>query len=1097
MLSPMNAFIFPRYVLPRLQRFITTEAFSKSSPLRATYAACLASLATTASRFLDMMQALRADGTLPSTDPEAEDDVTAYAEYQTLYDVTREDLVQQIETQTKLFLTDDDPAVRRAFLGSVPSLCVFFGDTLANDLILTHLNTYLNDDDWSLKCAFFETVVAVAAFVGGASLEDFILPLMIQALSDPEETVTEEVIRSLSNMAHLGLFQRHVLLELVVIIVPFSLHPNSWIREAAAQFVSSTITHLSEADARSLVLPLVKPVLKMASADFSELSLLDALRKPISRPVLEMAKTWAVNADKGTFWKPAQQVRIQSFASGRSAIEAYREISSSRTNKNEEDEQWLSRMRNIGMKPEDESKLLALGVYIWRNTLRTGKAGPQTRLSRYDHVVSLSAEGVSLQNVLFDEDLRYYEQLTSKANEEHISEKPRAKGRAIEDDAARSNQERVDRPRILTGIQPGSLMPIISTPKQETGSSPMEIKQEDPSRKANLLGNVDENVSSSPNSILSISSRNHNHAIRHKGSAMNLLKANERSNKATAEISTDSATAVGRVDMPVEASRRGTPQTTSQPQRHPTARVQGAHSYNGRDPNVLKLLDSMYTSNYPVDIAEFGPVVPVRRGPISSPGSQASAGLWRPSGQLVAVMGEHSARINCLAVAPDHTFFVTGSDDGTVRIWDTSRLERNIAHRSRLVHKHAPGVRITGICFVEATHCFMSTGSDGSVNVVKVEVSEAGTSTRYGRLSVLRDWTIPTNSAGGEYVVAIEHFRSEGQSICMLATSLCRILAIDLRAMTVLYELSNPAQHGTPTSLLIHRRRQWLLLGTSHGVLDLWDLRFRLRLRAWTFRNAVPVYQLSPHPNRRGSSRQRVVIAGGTASGHVSVWDLDKLSCLELYHVAADTSEKVSARNLELVNLDDEKNESSLSRVAGEERADGRVNGTAAGDGAVRSFAMGMHVQDESSDPKHSYLITSGPDWRVRFWDTDRINYSTIVNGVGSGSQASPLSSTPSGENEKPTYSATIVGTDTRVFTERAAATPSDKPEPGRSARPSPAKRSTTTGGIKVARYDVIRGSAQSLLRCHRDAITCVAVLERPFGMVVSADREGLIYVFQ
>ena len=70
--SPVNALVFTEYVRPRLQQFISGPA-SKASPLvRSTYAACLATLAHTSSRFLDMLQALQADGSVPTIDPEAE-----------------------------------------------------------------------------------------------------------------------------------------------------------------------------------------------------------------------------------------------------------------------------------------------------------------------------------------------------------------------------------------------------------------------------------------------------------------------------------------------------------------------------------------------------------------------------------------------------------------------------------------------------------------------------------------------------------------------------------------------------------------------------------------------------------------------------------------------------------------------------------------------------------------------------------------------------------------------------------------------------------------------------------------------------------------
>ena len=93
-----------------------------------------------------MVQALRADGSLPIVDPEAENAGTTDVAYQSLYDVARADLIEHFESHTKA-----DPSVRRAFLGSVSSLCVFFGSPNANYVVLSHLNTYLNDKDWKLK----------------------------------------------------------------------------------------------------------------------------------------------------------------------------------------------------------------------------------------------------------------------------------------------------------------------------------------------------------------------------------------------------------------------------------------------------------------------------------------------------------------------------------------------------------------------------------------------------------------------------------------------------------------------------------------------------------------------------------------------------------------------------------------------------------------------------------------------------------------------------------------------------------------------------------------------------------------------------------
>src|SRR2546421_8126997 len=95
--SPVNAYVFPEYILPRLQSFIAGNKSTPSPLIRATYASCLAKLANTSSRFLDMVSALRADGSLPTTDPETEDGIASTSTYQTMYDVARADLVEHFE----------------------------------------------------------------------------------------------------------------------------------------------------------------------------------------------------------------------------------------------------------------------------------------------------------------------------------------------------------------------------------------------------------------------------------------------------------------------------------------------------------------------------------------------------------------------------------------------------------------------------------------------------------------------------------------------------------------------------------------------------------------------------------------------------------------------------------------------------------------------------------------------------------------------------------------------------------------------------------------------------------------------------------------
>lgn len=257
-----------------------------------------------------MSTTLKAAGTLAAADPDVELGSQSNATFDGMFDEAQQELIFMFENHTKSLIEDVDPYVRRAFLSSVPELCMFFGTAESNDIILTHLNTYLNDRDWMLKCAFFDTIVGIGAFMGSVSLEEFILPLMIQALTDTEEFVVQGALLALAQLAGLGLLSKSRLWELADVVARFSMHPNIWVRESAANFLSAAATYVSPADVKCILLPVLSPFLKttIMPTDFTELVLLDTLKKPLSRSVFDQALVWAIQSDKGLFWKAMRNI---------------------------------------------------------------------------------------------------------------------------------------------------------------------------------------------------------------------------------------------------------------------------------------------------------------------------------------------------------------------------------------------------------------------------------------------------------------------------------------------------------------------------------------------------------------------------------------------------------------------------------------------------------------------------------------------------------------------------------------------------------------------------------------------------------------------
>ncbi|KAK4155031.1 hypothetical protein C8A00DRAFT_32210 [Chaetomidium leptoderma] len=1090
-ITPVNSQIFLDYIMFRMEPLLM-----QSAPIvRATYASCLGKLATTAERFLAMAATLRADGSAALADPEVEPGNEAEATFVGLFDNARRALTEIFELHTKTLIEDSDPFVRRAFLTSVPDLCIFFGATQANEIILTHLNTYLNDRDWMLKCAFFDTIVGISAFLGSNTLEKFMLPLMVQAITDPEEHVVQGALHSLAELANLGLLEKQTYLELVGIVGRFTMHPNIWIRESAAEFISAGKRFLSAAYLRVLVTPQVAPYLKpYRLPDFSELALLDELQKPLSRTVFDQALLWASKTDRGDFWKSFRKLRdaVSGPVSSRADSNSQ---ALTRATKNEEDEQWLHKLRNLGLAQEDEPKLLALREFIWglsQIKARDSAAQDTASMAALNNIIPLNSLGIMPQTVWFDEEPLAPQTLASEQDAgapRTIKDALLDASMSIDDPVGKKRRAALNNQRSRLGsrdnMSPMSVdsrrpledeLAVSSTPTRQGEAS------RDPSRrpagaqgKATTLSPMDDDgsVQDAPYAM--------RRGLRHQSSAMNLMNRKD-SGKSGPETGTTETNAFGEVEapfsqapMPISSSPHADSALV-----YATTRQRASHTYTGNDPNIIKMLDEMYIDNYPHDIYDYGPLVtPIRHQKANKSTVSQPAGddAWKPSGKLVATFSEHTGAINRIVVSPDHQFFLTGGNDGCVKVWDTARLERNITHRSRLTHKHAAGARVLALCFIENTHSFVSCASDGSVHVVKVETVLSGINFRYNRLRLLREYQLMDD----EYAVWCEHFKQETSSVLILATNRSIIRGVDLRTMTLLYSLKNPVHHGTPTCFCVDRRRNWLCVGTSHGVLDLWDLRFKVRLKGWGVPGKGSIYRVSIHPSKgRG---KWVCVAGGTGQGEVTVWDLERTLCREIYRVGGN---KEGPKGYEAWEVDEDKPGGMLGRFA----TNIEPSATANADRGVRAMVVGTGATDDQREVRHAFIITAGSDKKLRFWDLSRIENSLVFSGL------QPDEGKPTFTASHPTPSMTL---NTERWPRQVGGPLSGSAANGGSGTPGGrnSRTSAAAAANRAPKSTVISLQQQQLLRSHLDAVVDVAILESPYMMTVSADRSGVVFVFQ
>lgn len=1172
--SPVNASIFQDYIFPRLRPFVLTNDATPSPLVRATYAANIASLAQSSSHMLDLVQAVRTHAHLTAA---GEDDWANDHSYHTLFDFARSELVAFFEEHSKALLTDPDASVRRAFLGSVSALCVFFGSVKANDVILSHLNTYLNEKDWILKCAFFEALVGVAAYVGSVSLETFILPLMVQSLTDPEDFVIERVLRSLAGMADLGLFQRSTTWDLLYIVVRLLVHPSLWVREAAVQFVVSSSRFATPADKYCIIFPMVQLFLKMAIKDITEAQILDALKRPLPKAVLDMTITWAGKTEKGIFWKSVSKENV--FALPGLDVPSRPNLLDKKflqkipqSDRNDEDDQWLAKLQGLGMQQEDEFKLMALRSFIWRVNQRTPKDGTMPITSQLGSVMKLSNLNVNPTTIIFDEAPQKLDPAPGRPSDQNGKQHTLADALLDASTTIDQSSQRVKSRSIASPAKhvESNAQPMLASSDGQASSlssSPRGPGQRLIGRKEGRtveVGSTGESLSPSGSDRIRGRQGSDALSLRHKSSAMLLMNRNENA-KADAATATTSTTAIGKLDhintrpshgpstLSMVSARQRSKSPLSQISYPDSQRVKASHSYTGNDPTVLRLLDNVFLENYPVDILEYGPAVSAidPRQSIKRASDPASTGPgqinhqepWHPNGRLVVSFGEHSAPVNCVCIAPDHAFFITASDDSTIRIWDAIRLEKNLTPRSRQTYRHTTGAKVKSACFIEETHSFVSGADDGSIHVVKIEYRNiGGESTRYGKPQLLQEFDIsafPKSDRTGtriedrsprqkEYATYLEHHRTESSvSTIFILTNESRLIALDLKTMQVLYNIQLSAHYGIPTSFCLDRRNNWILIGTTHGIISLWDLRFRLRLRSWGIQGGTPVRRIILHPNK-GRGRW-VIVAGGARDGEITVWDIEKMVCREVYRTSppgyrpgSKDIKMSSGKAYEPWFPDELPEETLLARFAATttDRDDGpqfdpmvspRSNSPSPSPSMTTSLFVGTDVVYPSSTStgggsttndgrtpvsgvKTTFILSGSADRKLRFWDTNNPAASSIVSG-----QELVVD-----ERENPRYETSHLGGNTLVVTEWRPS--SSSAAPGTSSKGKSRAGLGEGDGIgkererersKIPRSELIPRQQQQLLRTHMDAITDCAILQRPYGMAISTDRMGCVYVFQ
>ncbi|KAF7343436.1 hypothetical protein MVEN_01776300 [Mycena venus] len=1123
-ITPSNASIFPEYIIPNIKYVVQDPEVS----VRCTYAQCIVQLADTAVRYLEMGQALKAHGTFKLS-PEAQE--YDHARFEVSYEASMQDLQNNIQEHLSALLMDPSSVVKRAVLHDISSMCIFLGRQKTNDVLLSHMITYLNDRDWLLRHAFFESIVDVAACAGGRSLEEYILPLMIQALSDVEETVVAKVLASLTSLCELGLFQKMRIWELMSATLGFLYHPNMWIRQGAAAFIVSAASHLPTSDVWCILYPSLRHFLKSDIVVIDEQSLLTAMKPPLSRQVFDAAVQWAMKAEKSTFWRGQRRITSKTESPRESVVSLRKTGTISRNPKSDEDEAQLSKLQQLGMTSTEEAKLLAMRDYILK--LANAISSFASRLSFEQEAdknlksigdIELPKLGVTPQTVFLK--ARSSELSTSRGSRPRRSSalgtpllSPGLMGRmssAASVDHSGAPFEDLRR-RLATINGSSSSIHLSHTPPREPRSalSPIVASPSLGVGNAGVSSPVERPVSPTESVISTANSTTFRPLSR-------MQFGGADSQKAAPAVGSSKTNAVGHLDARYhirsdgspERSGRSSPMSMSTTIRGPLrSRIPSLlpiSTYDGQEAGISNLLENLYLDNNRELQHDFGPKVhegPVRRRNAVRHTFASRDGTARQTeATLVAHLTSHSDAITGLAVSPDHTFFVSASDDKTVKVWDTARLERNVTSKPRHTYgqHHA---RVKCVCILEGVHCFASAADDGSLHIVRVHITQGGALPKYNKLQVIRGHQVE-HSTEGEYITCMAHYNTDTASNLVYATTHSIITILDLRTMRVVQTMENPRHYGPITCLCIDRKRSWIVVGTSTGVLTLWDRRFGLLLKSWHAGVAstgrfVRIHQCVVHPSKGRGKWVMVAVEASkrttdrTFTNLVEVWDIEKAALVETFITRASGETEPLPEPHELTGVDaDISPAAAIAALVHSKQSGGDAGGKRPRPSSqstfqdellpppspdVRALVVGLDfggptgvhrsdMTDGASDGGHGrrgFMVTGSEDRKLRLWDLSRLERTTVLSGLES-------------EHERPSFSTTSSSTaSTYVETWPTAASGSQSNRPAQ-------------------RMSLITHNQQNLLKSHQDVVTALACIDSPFrGGIVSGDRAGVIKIWR
>uniref|UniRef100_A0A673ICL2 non-specific serine/threonine protein kinase n=1 Tax=Sinocyclocheilus rhinocerous TaxID=307959 RepID=A0A673ICL2_9TELE len=183
---------------------------------------------------------------------------------------------------------------------------------------------------------------------------------------------------------------------------------------------------------------------------------------------------------------------------------------------------------------------------------------------------------------------------------------------------------------------------------------------------------------------------------------------------------------------------------------------------------------------------------------------------WHPKGLLVAHLHEHKSAVNRIRVSDEHSIFATCSNDGTVKIWDSQKMEgKTTTTRSVLTYSRIGG-HVKTLTFCQGSHYLAVASDNGSIQLLAVEANKPPKSPK---VQPCQTRFLDPKDEG--CAVDVHHFNSGAQTVLAYATVNGFLVGWDLRSNSNAWTLRHDLRLGLITSFAVDMHQCWLCVGKS------------------------------------------------------------------------------------------------------------------------------------------------------------------------------------------------------------------------------------------------------------------------------------------